>query len=129
MKSPTMRLHHRSPPSTSSTNSLNGVGNSSENSAAVAAASLAAWSSQAAAYHHMYPTSYSPNQALFYSNDPHSSSVAPNTSTMYGSTYRNADMDFLPPAGVYGRTGDEFMGTWPTSHHHHHHHQNFKIFN
>lgn len=167
MISPTNRIHssqtnlQRSPPSTSSTNSLNGAGSNSlcssnsatsntfyrsptsDNSsvaAAAAATSLAAWSSQAAAYHHIYPTSYSPNQTsyppgLFYQNDPqhlykHNSTSA-NSPPIYGSassalTYRSQEMDFLQPASMYGRTGEEFMG-WPTSHHHHH--QNFKIFN
>ena len=129
-KSPNpIRLHHRSPPSTSSTTSVNGA-NSSENSPAVSAASLAAWSSQAAAYHHhhhqIYPNSYSPNQSLFYSADPHST-----PSSMYGSAYRNAEMDFLAPSSMYGRTGEELMAPWSTAHHHHHHphSQNFKIFN
>jgi len=108
--------------------------------AAAAAASLATWSSQAAAYHHIYPTSYSPNQSsypngLFYGNDPQhlykNNSTAANSPPMYGTaasalTYRNQEMDFLQPASMYGRTSDEFMG-WTTSHHHHH--QNFKIFN
>jgi hypothetical protein len=126
-KSPNIRLHHhhhhpRSPPSTSSTASLTG-GNSSDHSPAVSAASLAAWSSQAAAYHHhhhhMYPNSYSPNQSLFYSADPHS---AP--------SYRNGEMDFLAPTSIYGRAGEELMSPWSTAHHPHHHpHQNFKIFN
>ena len=129
-KSPPVRFNHRSPPSISSNNSLNG-GNSSDNSAA-AAASLAAWSSQAAAYHHMYPTSYSPNQGLFYSNDPHAAAAAAaaaasNPASMYGAAYRNPEMDFLQPASMYGRTGEEFISSWPTSHHPHH--QNFKIFN
>ena len=108
--------------------------------AAAAASSLAAWSSQAAAYHHIYPTSYSPNQSayppgLFYNNDPQHiykhNPAAANSPPMYGSatsalTYRNQEMDFLQPAGMYGRTSEEFMG-WTASHHHHH--QNFKIFN
>ncbi|UJR07930.1 hypothetical protein I4U23_012213 [Adineta vaga] len=119
-KSPPLRLNRHSSPST------NG-GTSSDNStaSAAAAASLAAWSSQAAAYHHhIYPTSYSPNQALFYSNDP----TATNPS-MYGTTYRNQEMDFLPPTGMYGRPSEEFLNGWTNAHHHHHHHQNFKIFN
>jgi hypothetical protein len=71
----------------------------------------------------MYPTSYSPNQALFYSNDPTTTNPS-----MYGTSYRNPDMDFLPPTGMYGRTSEEFINGW-TNAHHHHHHQNFKIFN
>lgn len=123
-KSPNIRHHHhrRSPPSTSSTISLNG-GNSSDNSPAVSAASLAVWSSQAAAYHHIYPNSYSPNQSLFSSADPHST-----PSAMYGPPYRNGEMDFLAPPTMYGRPGEELMAPWPTAHHHHHP-QNFKIFN
>jgi len=96
-------------------------GTSSDNStaSAAAAASLAAWSSQAVAYHHMYPTSYSPNQAaLFYSNDP---------TANYGTSYRTQEMDFLQPATMYGRTNEEFLNGWTNAHHHHH--QNFKIFN
>ncbi|CAF3410885.1 unnamed protein product, partial [Rotaria socialis] len=119
VKSPNIRLNHRSPSSISSTNG----GTSSDNSTTSAAASLAAWSSQAVAYHHMYPTSYSPNQALFYSNDP-----TTNNPTIYGNTYRNQEMDFLQPPAMYGRTSEEFMNGW-TNAHHHHHHQNFKIFN
>ncbi|CAF1247739.1 unnamed protein product [Rotaria sp. Silwood1] len=125
IKSPNIRLNHRSPSSISSTNG----GISSDNStttttSAAAAASLAAWSSQAVAYHHMYPTSYSPNQAFFYTNDP-----TINNSTIYGTNYRNQDMDFLQPTSMYGRTSEEFMNGWTNAHHHHHHHQNFKIFN
>ncbi|CAF2515462.1 unnamed protein product [Rotaria sp. Silwood2] len=118
IKSPNIRLNHRSPSLISSTN----VGTSSDNSTASAAASLAAWSSQAVAYHHMYPTSYSPNQALFYTNDP-----TTNNSTIYGTSYKNPDMDFLQPTSMYGRTSEEFMNGWTNAHHHHH--QNFKIFN
>lgn len=165
MISPSNRLNNsqnalnRSPPSASSTNSLNGGGSNSlcssnsttsntfyrsptsDNSnaaAAAAASSLAAWSSQAA-YHHMYPTSYSPNQSayptgLFYSNDPQHiykhNSAATNSPPTYAAasalTYRNQEMEFLQPTGMYGRTSEEFMG-WPAAHHHHH--QNFKIFN
>jgi hypothetical protein len=151
--------NNRSPPSTSSTNSLNGGGSNSlcssnsttsntfyrsptsDNSTAAAAAatSLAAWSSHPA-YHHIYPTSYSPNQTsyssgLFYGNDPQhiykNNSATANSPPMYGTTasaltYRNQEMDFLQPTSMYGRTSDEFMG-WTASHHHHH--QNFKIFN
>lgn len=123
-KSPNVRTHRSPPSTTSSVNSLNG-GSSSENSTNTAAASLAAWSSQAAAYHHMYPTSYSPNQGLFYNADPHTNSATNSSSVMYGNGYRSQEMDFLPSAGMYGRTGEEFIGSWPTSHHH----QNFKIFN
>ncbi|CAF3861092.1 unnamed protein product [Rotaria sordida] len=124
IKSPNIRLNHRSPSSISSINGGGGGGGtSSDNSTTSAAASLAAWSSQAVAYHHMYPTSYSPNQALFYTNDP-----TTNNSTIYGTTYRNQDMDFLQPTSMYARTSEEFMNGW-TNAHHHHHHQNFKIFN
>jgi hypothetical protein len=117
--------------------------NPSAAAAAAAASSLAAWSSQAAAYH-MYPSSYSPNQSayptgLFYNNDPqhiykHNAGPA-NSPPMYGSaagplTYRNQEMDFLPPTSMYGRTSEEFMGwTAAAASHHPHHHQNFKIFN
>ena len=117
--------------------------NTSAAAAAAAANSLAAWSSQAAAYHHIYPTSYSPNQSayptgLFYNNDPqhiykHNAGPA-NSPPMYGSaagplTYRNQEMDFLQPTGMYGRTSEEFMGWTAAAASHHHHHQNFKIFN
>ncbi len=168
-KSPTMISPHgrinssqttnnRSPPSTSSTGGSNSLcssnsttsntfyrsppsDNSTAAAAAAAASSLAAWSSQTAPYHHIYPTSYSPNQTsypsgLFYSNDLQhiykNNSTTTNSPPMYGTatsglTYRNQDMDFLQPGTMYGRTSDEFMG-WTASHHHHHH-QNFKIFN
>jgi hypothetical protein len=50
---------------------------------------------------------------------------------MYGTPYRNQEMDFLQPPGMYGRTSEEFMGGWTAAAAaaHHHHHQNFKIFN
>jgi len=100
------------------------TGTSSDNSttttSAAAAASFAAWSSQAVAYHHMYPNSYSPNQAaLFYSNDP-----SMNNSAMYGANYRNQEMEFLQPTAMYGRSSEEFLNGWNNAHH-----QNFKIFN
>lgn len=117
VKSPNVRLNHRSPSSLSSTNG----GTSSENSTSTAV-SLAAWSSQAVAYHHIYPTSYSPNQALFYSNDP-----TANNPNIYGPAYRNQEMEFLQPTAMYGRPSEEFMNGWPNAHHHHH--QNFKLFN
>jgi hypothetical protein len=50
---------------------------------------------------------------------------------MYGTNYRNQEMDFLQPTAMYGRTSEEFLNGWTNAHHHHHHHphQNFKIFN